>query len=551
MAQPVSPALFDQFARGARGYLLIALAAFASALFGIVQAPVLDAAEARFVLVTKDMLETGGVAQGTQATPVHLMQETAVRAFSPRRYASIWPYRLPSAFGLALGAVACLWAGQALATPRAAFIGAALFATGVYAGFSGMLATPDALLLGFITLAMGALAQLRRADISQTQARLGALMFWFALACALSAGPVSALIVIALAIACLFAWERKADWLRPLLWWPGLVFASLVCIASIAAGLLHLPHLRADFSQFTPPGYYIVLAPLLLFPATYALPAALRLCLDAVRAPRESQGAFKFLIAWAAPIFVLAELWPAKSPQFVLPAFPAIALMCGAGLTAMRGRAWRSAHPAGLVLLGVVGAVIIAVIAGAATLLPGDLDADIRRAVSTGVIGVLILGGGVAGLMLWRRATARAGVLVACALLLSYSLREHILPDARAVNVSGEVVDALARMRLAPNERRTLWIVGYDEASLVFLTHRAATLAAAQAAAAAAKPGDAMVVEGRELAATQAGLTARGLGFQTQEDPERGLALDSGRRVALYVGSVNVAVAADAPPQNP
>ena len=154
MAPPVSPTLFDQFARGWRGYVLIALVALASALFGAAQAPVMDAAEARFVLITKDMLETGGVPKGAQAVPVHLMQKASVRAFSPRRFSVIWPYRAPSAFGLALGAIACLWAGSALTTPRAAFIGAAFLAASIGAGFMGMLATPDTVLLGFITLAM-------------------------------------------------------------------------------------------------------------------------------------------------------------------------------------------------------------------------------------------------------------------------------------------------------------------------------------------------------------------------------------------------------------
>jgi 4-amino-4-deoxy-L-arabinose transferase-like glycosyltransferase len=554
MAAPPTTALFDQFARGWRGYALIALIALAAALFGAEQAPVMDAGEARFALVTRSLLETGVMPKGEAAAPVHLLQESAVRAFSPRRFSEIWPYRLPSALGLALAAIACLWAGSALLLPRPAFLGAALFAAGIYVGFIGMLATPDALLLGFATLAMAALAQLRRANVGLKHARLCALMFWFALVCAASIDAIAPLLITALALGGLFLWERRAAWMRPLLWWPGIVIAAIVALISFSAGAtLSSTALKFDIGHMSLPGFYLVLLPLLLFPATYALPAAVRLGIEAVRAPRSEPQPLMFLLAWALPTIALCELWPTKSPHNILLAFPAIALMCGAGLTAMRGRKWRSAHPVGLVLLGVVGLVITVFIAGAATFMPGDIDADIRRAVSAALVSVLLVGGAIAGLIYWRRATARGAVLVLCALALSYSLREHILPDARGLNVSDEIVDALARTRLSPNERRTLWVVGYDEGSIVFLTRRATTLASAEDAGAGAKPGDAVVVEGRELAATQAALQARDLNFETEEQPVRGIALDNGRRVALYVGSVTSAGAAsaDAPPQSP
>ncbi|MFT3727492.1 MAG: hypothetical protein QM759_06700 [Terricaulis sp.] len=552
MAAP-STTLFDQFARGWRGYVLIGVIALVAALFGAQQAPVIDAAESRFVLVTRAMLETGGAPGGASAAPVRAVQEAAVRALSPKRFTEIWPYRFPSALGLILAATACLWAGKALLKPRPAFLGAAMFAAGIYVAFMGMLATADALLLGFTTLAMAALAQLRRTDIALTQARLSALMFWFALVCAISIAALLPTLTAGLTLATLFVWERRAAWMRPLLWWPGIIVAAAVAVMSFASGVIHTGNdLRFDAAHMTPPGYFLVLLPLLLFPATYALPAALRLSIDAIRAPPSEPLPYRFLLAWSAPLFLLCEFWPTKSLNNVLPAFPAIALMCGAGLTAMRGRAWRTTHPAGLVLLAVVGVVITVFIAGAATFMPGDIDADIRRAVSAVLIGVLLVGGAIAGLVYWPRATARGAVLVACALALSYSLREHILPDARALNVSDEVTDALTRTRLTPNDTRALWVVGYDEASIVFLTRRPVNLATAAQAGTQAKLGDALVIETRELDATRNALLARDMDFTpAEEEPVRGLALDSAKYVALYVGSVTSAAAADVPPQNP
>jgi 4-amino-4-deoxy-L-arabinose transferase-like glycosyltransferase len=297
------------------------------------------------------------------------------------------------------------------------------------------------------------------------------------------------------------------------------------------------------------PGYHTLLLPLLLFPATYALPAAVRLVIETVRTPTTQPAAFRFLIAWAGGVFFFAELWPTKLPTYALAAYPAIALMCGAGMAAMLGRRWRSAHPAGLVLFGVTGLVLVVLIGATATFKPGDFGTDVRRAISAGLVGALIVAGALTGLLFWRRATTRAAVLIAAALALSYSLREHILPDAREFNVSGETVAELQRARLIPREGHALWVVGYPQASIVLLTRGATRLARADEAGAQARLGDTLVVEIRQLDALQTVLAARHLTFANTDEPVRGVALHNGRRVALSVGSVNAL--ADAQPQNP
>jgi 4-amino-4-deoxy-L-arabinose transferase-like glycosyltransferase len=242
-------------------------------------------------------------------------------------------------------------------------------------------------------------------------------------------------------------------------------------------------------------------------------------------------------------------LWPTKLPHYALAAYPAIALMCGAGLAAMLGRRWRSAHPAGLVLFGVAGLVLVVLIGATATFMPGDFGTDVRRAISAGLIGALIVAGALAGLLFWRRATTRAAVLIAAALALSYSLREHILPDAREFNVSGETVAELQRARLMPREGHALWVVGYPQASIVLLTRSSTRLVRADEAGAQARLGDTLVVEIRQLDALQTALGARQLTFTSTDVPVRGVALHNGRRVALSVGSVSAL--ADGQPQNP
>lgn len=576
MRSPVPPALYDQFAHGWRGYVLIALIAFLSAQFGAGRVQVMDTDEARFAQATRQMVETGDYvsiriqdeARNRKPIGVHWLQAAAVQAAEPftERLNSIWPYRLPSALGLVLAALATLWAGSRLIGPRPAILGAGLFAAGMLAGFEGMTAKTDALLLGFTTLAVAALAHLRT---GATRPRLLSLLFWFAIACGVMIkGPVTPLVVV-LTLATLALWEKRAAWMRALLWWPGpLLFIAMIApwtiaIASETHGRFFLDMLFGDVApkllsgdegHFALPGYHLFLLPILIFPATYALPAAFRIAWETVRAPRadEAHAPYRFLIAWALPIILFFELAPTKLVHYTLPAYPALALLCGAGLAAMLGRPWRTAHPVGVALFAVSGAVIVALMAFSATFMFGDFNADLRRSISAALIGVLVVGAAVAGLIMLRRPAARAGVLIVCALSLSFMLRERILPEARELNVSTQALDALVRARLTPRDDRPLWVVGYRETSLIFLTRTDIRMVSAREAGALAEPGDAVIVEGRAIQDFSAELAVRNYAFAQAEPPVRGFTLWRGERVALFIGQLRpIGAAADAPPQSP
>jgi 4-amino-4-deoxy-L-arabinose transferase-like glycosyltransferase len=563
-----SASLVDQFARGWRGYALIALIALLSALFGAGRMQVLDADEARFAQATRQMIETGDYVtinvqdeeRNRKPIGVHWLQATAVNALAPFTETTneIWVYRLPSALGLILAAVATLWGGAPLVGHRGAFFGAAMFAAGALAGFEGMTATTDAVLLGFTTLSMAALAQLR---MGAGEPRRLALVFWFAIGCGIMVkGPVTPL-VVTLTLAALAAWERRVLWMRPLLWWPGPLLA-LVIVApwSIAISLETegrffrgmvfgdlMPKLAGGEGEVSAlPGYHLFLLPFLIFPATYALPAAGRLAVQAVREPRDSteHAPLRFLVAWAGATFIFFELAATKLPHYVLPAYPAIALLCGAGLAQIQR--WRTAHPAGVVMFAVSGIVIAALIAFAATFMPGDFGADLRRAISSALIGVGIVAFAFAGLITLRRPAVRTAILVVSALLLSFSLRERLLPEARALNVSHEVVAALARARLAPNDERQLWVIGYRETSLIFLTRTSIRLVSPRQAGAQAQIGDALVIEGRAMQDAAAAFAERGLVFTPSEEPVSGFALGSGDQVRLFVGQLTPAANARA-----
>lgn len=575
---PPAATLLEQFAKGWRGYVLIALIALVSSLFGAGRMQVMDADEARFAQATRQMIETGDFVRirfqeeerNRKPVGVHWLQAAAVQALAPATQGlnRIWPYRLPSALGIVLAAVAALWAGRALVGETAALFGAGLFAAGMLAGFEGMTAKSDALLLGFSTLAMAALARLYLAQAPD--GRAAALLFWASMACAiLIKGPVAPLLAF-LTLASLALWERRWRWMQPLLWWPGPALAALllapwsIAITAATEGRFFADMLFGDIvpkliggedSHFALPGYHLFLLPFLIFPATYALPAAARVAFEALRAPRAdaATAGLRFLIAWAAPLFIFFELAATKLAHYPLPTYPAIALLCGAGLAAIDSGRWRTAHPAGVVLYAVYGAVIVALMAATATFLPGDFAADLRRAVSTALIGLGLLALSFTVLIMAPRAEVRAAVLIACALALSFSLRERLLPEARALNVSTEAVAALTRARLTPRDDRALWVVGYSEPSIVFLTRTTTRLADAAEIGASGEIGDAVIAEGRALQDLAAALEQRDLAFAPSEPPVRGLALGRGERVALFVGQIAPISddAADAPEPDP
>lgn len=573
MRAPLSPALFDQFARGWRGYLLIALIALISGSFGAARTPVWDVDEARFVQASRQMAESGdhvrirlqGEERNNKPIGAYWAQAASAQALAPLtgRLNTIWPYRAPSILGLALAAIATLWGGTALLGQRTAFIGAGLFAAGMLAGFESATARADALLLGFTTMAMAALARLYAA---RDHARTHALIFWAALACGvLIKGPIAPLVAL-LCLAALSLWEKRGDWMGPLLWWPGPALALLLTapwfiaisqatdgrfLADMIFGDIAPKVFSGDDGHFAPPGLHALLLPILIFPATFALPAAARLALSAIRARRADNAAAarRFLLAWAVPAFLIFELTPTKLPHYPLPVYPALCLLCGAGLMAMRGRRWRTAHPAGLVFFAVAGAALVALTAAGSTLMPGDFAADFRRAVSVALIGAAIVTAATIALVALRRPTTRAAVLIACALALSFNLRERLIPEAHALFVSDEAVAALTRARLLPTDERRLWVVGFRETSIVFLTRTSTQLADPQAAGASASAGDAMLIEGRVLDQTEAALAARGLTFTPAEPPARGFALSSFRRVALFAGKVEVSGEAEGDPQ--
>ena len=550
----------DRLIAGWRGYALIALIALAGALPGVASLPVLDRDEARFAQASRQMIETGDYVRirvqdtdrNKKPIGIHWLQAGATLAAQPAAHSlnAIWTYRIPSVLGVVLAALATFWAGQALIGRRAAFLGAALLAGSMMLGVEGMIAKTDGALAGVTTLAMAALAWLYAKPGGENQRGL-ALCFWITFGIGvLIKGPITPM-VSGLTILALGLWTRDWRWLKPLARPLGPILAVLIvapwmiAIGLATHGQFFVEAIGGDLApkmaggqegHFAWPGTHLLLLPALIFPAALALPAAARLGWRAACKPdSENAAALRFLLAWAVPTFLAFELLPTKLAHYTLPAYPAIALLCGAGLVAAAKERWRWTMALGVALFALAGALLIALTAYAVTLMPGDAAADARRATQAGLLGGVLFLGCLAGLALWRAPLARTALALIAALSISWSLRERILPEARTVLISAELSRALHRADLSPNDDRALWVYGYRETSLAFMTRTdirmPGTLDVSQIA-----PGDTVIVDAEEREEIANRLAARDLAFTPIGSDVRGRNYGNGSNVDLAIG---------------
>ena len=397
--QPVKPAnsnrrlvaAFD-FATAShfRAIVFLTLCGMIFFLPGFFTIPAIDRDEARFAQATKQMVETGDFVdirfqddvRYKKPVGVYWLQSAVVEGASklglPRAQLRIWLYRVPSLIG-AIGAVLLTyWAALAFVPRPAAALAALMMCSCVLLGAEARLAKTDAMLLFTVVAAMGAMARVylswQRGEDPARPPWSSPAIFWTALAGGiLLKGPLI-LMFVGLTILVLAILDRSAVWLwrlRPLwglMWMLVLVLPWFVLIFLRAGDAFFadslggdmLSKLAAQESHGAPPGVY-----LLLFWVTFWPGAALAgMAAPAVWRARREPGA-QYLLAWLIPSWIVFELVLTKLPHYVLPLYPAIAILTVGALERrvlsrswlMRGAAWWFAIPAIASVIAVAGAI--------------------------------------------------------------------------------------------------------------------------------------------------------------------------------------------------
>jgi 4-amino-4-deoxy-L-arabinose transferase-like glycosyltransferase len=519
-ASPRSLKTIVDFAIGshARAVMVLLVAALLGFLPGFFSIPPIDRDEARFAQATKQMVESGDYVdirfqdevRYKKPVGIYWVQAAVVKTATALGFSdaltTIWLYRLPSLVGSIGAVLLTYWTALAFVPRRAAVLAGLMMASCVLLGIERLLAKTDALLLMTVVVAMGAMARAylwhERERLDAASAWIVTSIFWTALAAGvLLKGPLIVM-VVALAAIALIVVDRSAAWLLTLkpiagiIWLAVLVLPWFVAIIGRTGDAFLAESVGQDLlgkvfagqeSHGAPPGYYFVLFWVTFWPgatlAALATPAVWR-------ARRER--AVKFLLAWLVPSWVVFELVVTKLPHYVLPLYPAIAILTAAVIDARAlsrkpflelGMIWWFVVP---MVAGIAGVVALAVIGRQFGLL----------------VWILMGAAAVLGFLAWRLYQADGAEhsllrAVAAAILTAIATFGLIIPSLGQLFPSATLARILHESGCARPEAAA---VGYQEPSLVFLAGTATRLADTAGAAEFLRGGDCRFafVEARE-----------------------------------------------------
>jgi 4-amino-4-deoxy-L-arabinose transferase-like glycosyltransferase len=542
-----------------RAAVLLVAVSLLAFLPGFFQIPPVDRDEAYFAQATKQMIETGDYVdiryqddvRYRKPVGIYWLQAAVVKTAEalklPGARTTIWLYRVPSLLG-AIGAVlATYWCALAFVARRGAVLAALMMAGSVLLNVEARLAKTDAMLLFTVVTAMGVLARAyllpRKEDRGEAPGarRLRwylPAIFWTALAAGiLDKGPLIVMFV-GLAALTLSVIERSARWLKALRPLPGAIWFFLLVLPWFVAiyfrngNAFLIDSVGQDMlakigggqeAHGAPPGFYVLLFFVTFFPASaLALPAAPAIWI----ARRESAACF--LLAWLIPSWIVFELVPTKLPHYVLPLYPAIAILISSVIegkalsqrpSLARATIWWFVVPIVFSVVGIAGAIVI--------------DHNLRLAAWPFFAAAIVC-----GLFAWRlyeddgaeHSFMRAmGVAILTAVGMSAIILPSLSPAFPSVALAKVLRDASCPFPVAAS-------AGYEEPSLVFLAGTATRLIDPAGAADFLLGGGCRFafIEGR--AERPFALRAEAIGLRYKAGPRfEGYNISNGRKISVAV----------------
>jgi 4-amino-4-deoxy-L-arabinose transferase-like glycosyltransferase len=332
----------------AKPYAALALLCLLLWTPGVFSLPATDRDESRFAQSSKQMLETGNfidirfglTPRYKKPAGIYWMQAatTAVAGLGDKGH--IWTYRLPSLFGAIAAVWLLFWTARAFAPVETSLLAAALLGSTLLLAAEASIATTDAVLLACVLGVQGVMTRAylasRNPELPAPSLKL-ALIGWAAFGLGVLVKGPAMLAAPGATIVALTLWDRQWRWLKLLRPLPGLALAAVIVLPWAIAiliqtkGAFYQQSLGNDFaaklvsdqeSHGAPPGYYLLLTTLTFWPAILFLAPALA---SAIR--RYGEPAIRILLAWGGATWLLFELVPTKLPHYVLPAYPALAIL--------------------------------------------------------------------------------------------------------------------------------------------------------------------------------------------------------------------------------
>ncbi len=335
--------------------------------------------EGRYAEIAREMAQTGdwitprlnGIKYFEKPPLQYWMTAAAYKAFGEHE----WTARLWAALTGFSGVLLVGFAGARLFSRRAGFYAATVLASSVLYALIGHINTLDMGVTFCLTLGLLAFLLAQRGDARTRETRLWMLLAWTAMGFGfLSKG----LIGLALPVAAMFAYamvHRDISFLKRLEPVAGIAIMLAITLpwiitVSIAnPEFAHFFFIHEHFQRFltqvhhrTAPWWYFI--PILIagmLPWTVMLGPALNAAWkgDPVARPFKPR---RFLLLYTAVIFTFFSVSQSKLPSYILPIFPALALVLGEWLARVRGRtlAWLILPVAVLALAGSIASPLVA-----------------------------------------------------------------------------------------------------------------------------------------------------------------------------------------------
>jgi len=212
--------------------------------------------------------------------------------------------------------------------------------------------------------------------------------------------------------------------------------------------------------------YYLALLPVAFFPWIALLPSSA----VALWREREEWRRSAFFIAWALAPFLLFSFLKTKLPHYVLPAYPALAIIAAWGLDrAMTGAERMSRSWAKWLGIGLFGLVALAIITALAVVVPyRDFEKMEVSALSAATL--LFVMGWFAIADIVNRKENLLVVNFGCGMLLfTLVVGLFCLPEFNRYSITPALAKAV---RQAAPEGEEVLALGYQEPSLVFYSRR-------------------------------------------------------------------------------
>jgi len=479
---------------------LALLAVVASFFLGLSAFPLFDEDEPRFAEAARVMAETGDYITPTFNGNVRLAKPILIywlmvgsyRVFGVNELGA----RFPSAAATALTAMAIVWLVSHVVRGRAAWLAAIAWGSFLQTAVWARAAATDATLTLFMTASYLALYLGFQGEGQRKRAWYllagGAMGFGF-----ITKGPIAVALPLAVGVVYLLSVRRlKAELLQARIWEPLLIF---LVIATPWYYLAYRHHgsefLRAFFvgenvERYAAEGrggigrffYFVPFALFMTFPFSALLPALVKAGWrpEPETSLEDTHSFPRYLLCWFAFVVVLFSFSGVKNPQYIMSAYPALAIFAGIYFDRLLRGQQRLEWPekVAVVLTIAMGAIL----ATAAGLLPRLLPAYAAKQYGTpsaqvpliaASLAVVAGGGTLAAGCFWLLARRRAalGAMVFTPWLLGLLAVLWFGPELASYRQVPLRALCGTAQKLVP-EDAMLALFGFRSSSAVFYSHR-------------------------------------------------------------------------------